>query len=53
MPGALRSSIMLREASISPLPSRGSPRALTTLPRNSGPAGTSSTRPVRRTVSPS
>ena len=40
-------------ASIGPLPSMGAPSASTTRPRNPSPTGTETTRPVRRTASPS
>ena len=53
IPGALRSTFIMVTAAIGPLPSSGSPRALTTRPRNSGPAGIARTRPVRRAGSPS
>ena len=38
---------------IGPIPSIGCPKALTTLPSNSSPTGTSITRLVRLTSSPS
>ena len=41
------------EALIGPFPSIGRPSESTTRPMSSGPTGTSSTRPVRRTSSPS
>ena len=47
------STFMLAVALIAGPPSIGLPSASTTRPRSSGPAGTSSKRPVLRTVSPS
>ncbi len=52
-PGAFLSIGSIWEVLISPLPSIGSPRALTTLPRSSLPTGTEAIFPVRFTKSPS
>src|SRR5574343_243673 len=52
-PGATFSILSVSLALIGPLPSIGSPRALTTRPTSSGPIGTSRMRPVHLTVSPS
>ena len=53
MPGALISICGVSVASIGPLPSIGSPSALTTRPSSASPTGTSTICPVRLTVSPS
>src|SRR5579884_333271 len=52
-PGALNSSGRRSFVSIGPWPSSGLPRGSTTRPRSASPTGTSATRPVRRTGSPS
>ena len=49
MPGALISTLRVCFESIGPLPSMGSPRALTTRPSSASPTGTSAMRPVRWT----
>jgi hypothetical protein len=53
IPGALISTRRKSFVSIGPRPSTGWPRALTTRPIIALPHGTSTIRPVRRTVSPS
>ena len=53
MPGATMSTFMLALALIAGPPSMALPSGSTTRPSISGPAGTSSRRPVLRTVSPS
>src|SRR5512134_277446 len=53
MPGALISTRRKSFVSMGPRPSTGCPRALTTRPTMASPHGTSTMRPVRRTVSPS
>ena len=53
MPGATISTGRVVVVLIGPSPSTGRPRASTTRPSSAGPAGTSSTRPVQRTSSPS
>ena len=54
MPGATMSICRRPPVELmGPLPSIGSPSGSTTRPRYSGPTGMSSTRPVRRTGSPS
>src|SRR5665213_1558480 len=52
-PGATFSMTSVILALTGPLPSIGSPSALTTRPMSSGPTGTSRMRPVHLTVSPS
>jgi len=52
-PGAIFSSGAVAVAFTGPLPSTGVPSESTTRPSSSGPTGTSSTRPVQRTQSPS
>ena len=51
--GATTSTGRRLSASMGPLPSMGSPRALTTLPTRASPTGTSTIRPVLRTSLPS
>ena len=53
MPGATMSTLRVFVPWSGPNPSTGRPRASTTRPTRAGPTGTSSTRPVRRTSSPS
>ena len=53
MPGALTSTRFLVFAESGPLPSIGTPRPSTTLPRSSLPTGTSTIALVRLIVSPS
>ena len=53
MPGALTSILRDSVAVIGPLPSIGSPSALTTRPISASPTGTWAILPVRLTVSPS
>ena len=52
-PGAMRSTGRVFVRGISPLPSSALPSGSTTRPRSASPTGTSTTRPVVRTVSPS
>ena len=52
-PGAIRSTGRLLVALIGPLSSSGRPSGSTTRPSSSGPTGTSTTRPVVLTTSPS
>ena len=52
-PGAIRSMGRVPVAAIGPLPSSGSPSGLTTRPISASPTGTSTTRPVVLTWSPS
>ena len=52
-PGAMRSTGRLAVAAIGPLPSIGRPSGSTTRPSSAWPTGTSTTRPVVLTVSPS
>ena len=53
MPGALTSILRDSVALIGPLPSIGTPSALTTRPISASPTGTCAILPVRLTVSPS
>ena len=53
IPGAADSTLRVVVARIGPMPSSGRPRGSTTRPISAGPTGTSSTRPVVRTSSPS
>ena len=53
MPGATISTLRVLFVWIGPSPSTGRPSASTTRPTIAGPTGTSSTRAVRRTSSPS
>src|SRR5439155_266830 len=53
MPGATLSTLRAWVVCTGPSPSTGRPNASTTRPTSAGPTGTSSTRPVRRTSSPS
>ncbi len=53
MPGALYSSFQKLSVLIGPSPSIGLPKGSTTRPMIASPTGTSSTRPVQRTSSPS
>ena len=53
MPGAARSTGFTSVVTIGPLPSSGRPRGSTTRPSIARPQGTSSKRPVERTVCPS
>jgi hypothetical protein len=53
MPGAGDSTLRVIAASTVPCSSIGLPSASTTRPMSCGPTGTSSTRPVLRTSSPS
>ncbi len=52
-PGAMRSTGRVLVVSMGPLPSSGSPSGLTTRPISASPTGTSTTRPVVLTWSPS
>ena len=52
-PGAMRSTGSVFSAWIGPLPSSGLPTGSTTRPMSASPTGTSATRPVARTSSPS
>ena len=52
-PGATFSMGEVWVAAMGPLPSMGAPRESTTRPSRASPTGTSSTRPVQRTQSPS
>jgi hypothetical protein len=53
MPGATTSTFRVAVVLMGPRPSTGRPRASTTRPTIALPTGTSSTRAVRRTSSPS
>ncbi len=53
MPGATMSTLRVVVVCTGPSPSTGRPNASTTRPTSARPTGTSSTRPVRRTSSPS
>ena len=52
-PGAMRSTGRVAVAAIGPLSSSGRPSGSTTRPSSAAPTGTSTTRPVVLTVSPS
>ena len=52
-PGAMRSTGRVEVAAIGPLSSSGRPSGSTTRPSRAAPTGTSTTRPVVLTVSPS